>query len=628
MRTKLSALIGALGLVTLAACKGNINVGTGGSGGGQGGGHGAGTPGAKVDKIDILLVVDNSRSMADKQEVLSLALADLVTSLTNPPCVDGTGTPVPNQPPSGLDVCPPGSERVHVPIADMHVGVITTSIGGHGADACPDVETISCPGGATNTTNNDHAHLITRKDPCVAGDVPTYQSKGFLAWDPAAVLQPPGETNVGTLATNLRDMVLGAGQVGCGYESQLESWYRFLVDPEPYQSIMVTGFSAEPQGIDSVLLAQRAAFLRPDSLLAITLLSDEDDCSIKEFGQFFFAGQMRDPNNPGVNFHLPRPRSECALNPADPCCASCGQATPDGCPVDPGCTANPTYSDAEDNVNLRCWEQKRRFGIDFLYPVDRYAQALTTTVVPDRMGNLVPNPLFSDLDPNDNLTTIRDSGLVMFLGIVGVPWQDIAKDPTDLKKGYKTADELNQKNISVAGSMKSTWEVLLGDPASFSAPLNPFMIALPEPRSGVDPITGIAISPIGSPPGANPINGHEYTVGIMGAKDDLQYACIFPLATPRDCADPNNISCDCSQPQNDSPLCEPDPNNGGQRTLQARAKAYPGLRHLQTIRDIGNQGVVASICPAQLNDPTSVDYAYRPAIVSLIDRVRTRLKAP
>jgi hypothetical protein len=28
-------------------------------------------------------------------------------------------------------------------------------------------------------------------------------------------------------------MVVGAGQIGCGYEAQLESWYRFLVDPTP-----------------------------------------------------------------------------------------------------------------------------------------------------------------------------------------------------------------------------------------------------------------------------------------------------------------------------------------------------------------------------------------------------------
>jgi hypothetical protein len=41
-----------------------------------------------VDKIDLLFMVDNSRSMTDKQEILRLALPDLVSRLVNPICVD------------------------------------------------------------------------------------------------------------------------------------------------------------------------------------------------------------------------------------------------------------------------------------------------------------------------------------------------------------------------------------------------------------------------------------------------------------------------------------------------------------------------------------------------------------
>ncbi|EYF06119.1 Hypothetical protein CAP_2309 [Chondromyces apiculatus DSM 436] len=43
-----------------------------------------------VDKIDILLAIDNSISMADKQDILALAVPDLVEGLVNPPCVDPT----------------------------------------------------------------------------------------------------------------------------------------------------------------------------------------------------------------------------------------------------------------------------------------------------------------------------------------------------------------------------------------------------------------------------------------------------------------------------------------------------------------------------------------------------------
>jgi hypothetical protein len=35
---------------------------------------------------------------------------------------------------------------------------------------------------------------------------------------------------------------------------------------------------------------------------------------------------------------------------------------------------------------------------------------------------------------------------------------------------------------------------------------------------------------------------------------------------------------------------------------------------------------VASICPSQISDATRVDYAYRPAVASLISRVKGRLK--
>jgi hypothetical protein len=583
-------------------------------------------PPSLVDKIDIVLGIDNSRSMADKQQILSLALADLVQSLANPPCIDATTmAPAATQPAGPADACPAGSQREFRPISDIHVGVVTTSLGGHGSDACPNTETFSCAGAATNATNNDHGHLLTRQDPCGGGTIPTYGGNGFLAWDPAGKNTPPGETNLGNLAAGIKDLVLGAGQIGCGYESQLESWYRFLVDPEPYQTITIDSQGrAAPMGVDNVLLSQRAAFLRPDSLLAILMLSDENDCSIKEYGQFYFAAQQRDPGNPNKNFFLPPARSECATNPNDKCCASCGQAVPAGCPVDPVC--GTSMLDAKtDDVNLRCFDNKRRFGIDFLYPVDRYVQGLSSPTVPDRQGNLVPNPIFTDLNPSAGNGAVRDQGLVVLSGIVGVPWQDLARDPTDLTKGYKSAEQLAHQTNGI-----NTWDVILGEPSKYKLPLDPHMIESTTPRTGTDPLTGVTLAPTTAPAGTDAINGHEYTPGtvqgVQTVPDDLQYACIFPLQTPRDCSDPGIVSCDCGDPLNDNPLCEPDPSKGGNRTLQVRAKAYPGIRQLNVIRDLGPQGVASSICPTQQNDPSRADYAYRPAIGALIERVQLRLK--
>jgi hypothetical protein len=123
-------------------------------------------------------------------------------------------------------------------------------------------------------------------------------------------------------------------------------------------------------------------------------------------------------------------------------------------------------------------------------------------------------------------------------------------------------------------------------------------------------------------PNTNPINGHEWTI----PKDDLQYACIFPLlpGTERDCTNTNLTACDCTVKTNDNPLCRPDPNNAGAPTLQVRAKAYPGIRPLQFLESMADQGIVGSICPAQVNDPSKLTFGYRPVVRSIVDWITRR----
>src|SRR4051812_33202317 len=123
-----------LGVVALSllACESTTIVGgntthSGGGGGGGGAGgdvstasgegastytsSGSGNSGGgvlpKVDKVDLLFAIDNSASMADKQEILAVALADMTEALTNPPCLDGDGLPVHVAGPS--TPCPAGS---------------------------------------------------------------------------------------------------------------------------------------------------------------------------------------------------------------------------------------------------------------------------------------------------------------------------------------------------------------------------------------------------------------------------------------------------------------------------------------------------------------------------------------
>jgi len=587
---------------------------------------------SSVDKIDLLLVIDNSRSMADKQEILNLAVPDLVNELVNPRCLADDGTPSAQQPTDPLQDCPEaGTEREFDPILDIHIGIITSSIGSHGADAC-DTSAMS----GLNFSVDDKAHLINRSGTDM-GDppVPTYDDLGFLVWDPDSESpshNPQGETDSTNLINNLTQMVAGAGEVGCGYEATLESWYRFLVEPAPYDSITVEDGSAVLQGVDKVIVGdgpnnpgQRQLFMRPDSLLAIIMLTDENDCSIRDGGQFYFASQIFQPGT-NQQYHLPKPRAACAADPNDPCCRSCGQSAGDGCDTSQD-DCSGSLSNLEDNINLRCYNQKQRFGIDFMWPVDRYVAGLTQFQVTDRYGNVADNPLFTDLDPSDDNSAVRDPGLVFIAGIVGVPWQDIARqreDGTpDLLAGLDSDGEMAggfQSGVELAAN--GTWDLILGDPSCYATdpgclPKDPHMIESVDPRSGQNPVTGDTISPPTNPLGSN-INGNEYSIDV---RDDLQYACIFDLATPRDCATAPTGSCDCTA-DNDNPLCY---SSGSFSQLQVRAKAYPGVRELQVLKNAGNQGIVGSICPAQQDNMGSADFGYRPAVKAIVDRLKQAL---
>ncbi|MEO7035962.1 MAG: hypothetical protein ABI548_18660, partial [Polyangiaceae bacterium] len=70
-----------------------------------------------VDKIDLLFMIDNSASMADKQEILKDAVPVLVSRLIDPICVDsGSGAPTSGTNSKG---CPAGSQAEFSPIGDI-----------------------------------------------------------------------------------------------------------------------------------------------------------------------------------------------------------------------------------------------------------------------------------------------------------------------------------------------------------------------------------------------------------------------------------------------------------------------------------------------------------------------------
>jgi hypothetical protein len=375
--------------------------------------------------------------------------------------------------------------------------------------------------------------------------------------------------------------------------------------------------TAEIQGVSAEVLAERAAFLRSDSVLGIVMLSDENDCSIRDEGYGWLVSRGASP--------MYRSVSICQTNPNDKCCQSCGEQSANaGCPPlaeDAECQKGNTLAPADDDLNLRCYDQKRRFGFDLLYPISRYVQGLTSSEVSLRStGNLVPNPIYV----SRNGAPSRSPEQVLLLGIVGVPWQDVSDEASLSGPGLKFMSE--------DGPLpESRWDLILGDPSASPPvrPLDPFMFETAADRTTLadlpqsNPIVASEqLVPSASlDPQANHVNGHE---NVNVGSRDLQAACIFPLQEPISCdaaRDAANKGCDCYLADNayNRAVCQP-AGGGPATTTQFWGSAYPGLRELSVLKGVGGHGIVASACPKS-SDLDAEVYGYRPAMDALAGRI-------
>jgi hypothetical protein len=598
----------------------------GGAGASKGGGAGAGNPTnyfigeirqSGRDKLDLLVMVDNSLSMAEKQRYLAETIPVLLSRLVTPVCVDWSG-----QVSGGTSPCGPGSVPEFRPLEDIHLGVITSSLGDHGSgDLCAESMALE------DETPDDRAELI----PSTRTGLPSWNGAGFLVWDPRdGGAEPPHDPpgygsplagNPGTLSdltSAFMSHVTAAGDGGCGHEAQLESWYRFLVDPEPVTSMTNEGGFSVRGPVNQVLLEQRDSFLRRDSLLAIVMLTDENDCSFldEEGTQGWLAMYTGGSSN---SWRMPRATSACA-DPNSVGCAPCSAAS-----ADPACAAGQNLTAEEDHPNLRCYRMKERFGIDLKYPVKRYVDALTsTTIDPRSTGQLVQNPIFA---PGANGEARRDTTDVIVLGIVGVPWQDIATDGSVAGKVNSLLDSRDIQYMTAAELEENgRWDLILGD-GDGSEPGDPFMVESVDPRPAGTPhpfLPGVTITEPGG--SINAVNGTEQAVP-PGQRFDLQFACTFPLESPVPCTMQNARACACNAQEaaQQSPLCEYDmPNSDG---IQVRDKAYPSIRELELLRELRSSAVVASVCPKNVipeggGPELDPNYGYNPAVSALVELIK------
>lgn len=663
---------------------------------------------AAVDKLDILLAIDNSSSMGDKQDILAKAVPKLISRLVTPNCVrtedttgacltDNQGRCITADPTKEASLqCPSGSEPEFKPITDMHIGIISSSLGSMGGNNVPTAPPPltptqykdaydSCPVGAPggNPTKDDRGQLIARS--ATGGAIDGVTAQNFLVWSPKDASK--GIADKATLEAKLGQMVRGVGQVGCGLEAQLESVYKFLVMPDPWQQIAIDGTNinqatAKYDGLDETILAQRKAFLRPDSLVAVVMLTDEEDSSadplaVSGQGWNFQASsfspytadarRQRTTSGSVPTYTAPRATSVCESDASSAACTSCGFGTAGS---DASCNMNGGYYGAsEDDMNVRFHRMKQRYGVDPQYPISRYVAGFRSPRVPDREsehernkdGKLTgkylgpakcTNPLFAAKlyasaaeakSDNADLCNLpkgnRGSDLIYFAVVGGVP-------------NSLLFDDANSANPKRKGAVD--WASIIGaDPTAYD-----YTGQDSHMKQSTQPRDNLAAPAARGNNGSDPVHGREWTTGGK----DLQYACTFPLSVKHNtpmgevdnsdgkagyyCGPPVGASaparpgdvplvaaglCDCDTQNDNPPLCD---SADGSR--QVRAKAYPTVRELTVVKQLGDQGIAASLCPLTRTDGNGNQtlltenaddplFGYNPAVTAIVDRLKNAL---
>jgi len=222
-----------------------------------------------------------------------------------------------------------------------------------------------------------------------------------------------------------------------------------------------------------------------------------------------------------------------------------------------------------------------------------------------------------------------------------VPWQVLAASRDANGRSIDAASELRFKAYAEL-TTDGTWQRIIGSPGvpwQAATDSKPEVAGSPRIPPSLPQMLETTQFPRPSIVAGNDLNGRDYDTaqgtaeGAAPQPNDLQYACIFPLPAPRDCAalDPNTDHCDCYDGARDRPLCEQTPGVTAPGPLQYWAKAYPSTRQLQVLKDFGAQtrnSVVASICARNVTDASRSDYGYRPAMAAIVERLQAPSGGP
>lgn len=233
-----------------------LDVGSGPTGGQTGCGNG---DLGCTDKIDLLFVIDNSGTMAVEQENLARNFPLLIRQLenledSNGEAVDPDVQIMVTTSDFGNPLCTPfepeGYEPARgAPVSDSCTDRIERFTGlGTTPDVVPEACNNVCP-----------TAVAPEGDPFVA-----FNAGGDNIPDSVMPADVDGDGMDDSPVAQALACIGPQGIDGCGYESPLENMLQALDPGKPWN------------------MGERR-FLRPDALLAIALVTDEADCSVKDF---------------------------------------------------------------------------------------------------------------------------------------------------------------------------------------------------------------------------------------------------------------------------------------------------------------------------------------------------------
>jgi hypothetical protein len=325
-----------------------------------------------IDKIDLLFMVDDSGSMREEQSALRTQFPKLIRVLTSGDRMDG----------------PPTTD--FFPATDLHLGVVTSDMG---LIDIPDIK--FCDG------FGDDGVLRHDPSPRITGCSTTYPT--FISYKADDGISTPDQ------AANDFGCIADVGTDGCGFEQQLESVLKALwpsmqpalepgqmAPPVPLFATDSMGFGGTPHGD-----VENLGFLRNNateglSLIAIIVVTDEEDCSTGDT-RIFLPPDYLDPMDPlaaeDLNlrcFFNPQQRYKLdryllgfqALRPGNPKLVIFGAIT--GVPPDLVTPEKLKMVDFDDE------SQRNKFYDDILNDT-RMIETVDPNRTPDQGGNLLPS---------------------------------------------------------------------------------------------------------------------------------------------------------------------------------------------------------------------------------------------